>query len=203
MNTTRIAWAFGLGALLASVTQVASAHCDTMNGPVVTTAQKALETGNLNPTLAWVKPAGEAEVRAAFAHALKVRKLGPEAQALADRYFLETVVRVHRAGEGEPFTGLKEAGEVEPPIRAADEAIKSGNLAPVTKLVTETVEAGLKARFARLLKLKAPADNVAEGREWVEAYVGFVHYVEHVHMLASGEGAEHGGSHEAHGEHED
>jgi hypothetical protein len=32
----------------------ASAHCDTMNGPVVADARQALESGHLTPVLKWV-----------------------------------------------------------------------------------------------------------------------------------------------------
>ncbi|MGH8640573.1 MAG: DUF6448 family protein, partial [Burkholderiales bacterium] len=85
-------------------------HCDTLDGPVVTLARKALETGNVNHVLPWVRPEDEPEIRRAFDHALAVRKLGCEARDLADRHFFETLVRVHRAAEGAPYTGLKPAG---------------------------------------------------------------------------------------------
>ena len=81
-------------------------HCDSMDGPVVKAAQRALATGEVNHALIWVQAQGEAEVRAAFTKALAVRKLSPDAKDLADLYFFETLVRVHRAGEGEPYTGL-------------------------------------------------------------------------------------------------
>lgn len=180
---------------------VASAHCDTMDGPVVKTAQKALETGKVEPVLAWIQPRDEAEVRAAFAKALSVRKLGPEARDLADRFFFETLVRVHRAGEGAPYTGLKPAGGVQDPaLAAADRTIESGKVEPVTKLLTEGMKAGLTERFARLRALKVPGDDVAKGREWVEAYVSYVHYVVGVHQAVAGKGAGHEETAEAHTE---
>lgn len=180
---------------------IASAHCDTMDGPVVKTAQKALENGKVEPVLAWIQPKDDAEVRAAFAKALSVRKLGPEAKDLADRYFFETLVRVHRAGEGAPYTGLKPAGGVQDPaLAAADRAIESGKIEPVTKLLTEGMKAGLTERFAKLRALKVPGDDVAKGREWVEAYVAYVHYVVGVHQAISGSGAERGAAADAHNE---
>ena len=110
--------------LLAGLPATARAHCDTLDGPVVKTAHTALETGKLNPVLAWVRPGDEAEVKAAFARARAVRKLGPEARELADTFFFETVVRVHRAGEGAPYTGLKAAGQdLGPAVPVADRAI--------------------------------------------------------------------------------
>ena len=76
----------------------------------------------------------EQEIRDAFVEVLAVRSLGIEAKQLADRYFFETVVRVHRAGEGEPFTGLKAAGSVDPAIAIADRALESDSAAPLVCL---------------------------------------------------------------------
>ena len=111
MNTKRsillavMAALIGLLALI--VPQPAFAHCDTLDGPVVLDAKAALEKGDVTPVLKWVKKDNEKEIRKVFSHTLAVRKLNPEARELADHYFFETLVRVHRAGEGAPFTGLK------------------------------------------------------------------------------------------------
>ena len=83
------------------------AHCDALDGPVVKAAEAALKGGDVTPVLRWVTREQEAEVRAPFQDALAVRVSGGRAQALADRYFFETVVRLHRQSEGEPFTGLQ------------------------------------------------------------------------------------------------
>ena len=165
----------------------ARAHCDTLDGPVVQTARKALETGKVNPVLAWVRPQDEAEIKAAFARAIAVRKGSPEARQLADTWFFETLVRVHRAGEGAPFTGLKPAGqELGPAVPAADQAIAKGSPEAVEKLLADAVKSGLHERFARVKEQKAPADDVAAGRAWVQAYVPYVHYVEGVYDAAQG-----------------
>ena len=171
---------------LASLPATALAHCDTLDGPVVKTARTALETGKLNPVLAWVRPADEAEVRAAFEHARAVRKLGLEARQLADTYFFETVVRVHRAGEGAPYTGLKPAGqELGPAVPAADQAILSRSPDAVEKLLVDAVRKGHRQRLERVSSRPLPGENIAEGREWVEAYVPYVHWVEGVYQAAT------------------
>ena len=77
------------------------AHCDTLDGPVVKTAKTALEKGEVTPILKWVKKENETEIRDLFKKTLTVRSKGKEAQELADMYFLETLVRLHRAGEGD------------------------------------------------------------------------------------------------------
>ena len=58
-------------------------HCDTMDGPVVADARKALETGKVSPVLKWVLPEDEQEIKDAFKKAAAVRKTGGEAADLA------------------------------------------------------------------------------------------------------------------------
>src|SRR5574342_870173 len=146
----------------------ARAHCDTLDGPVVKTARTALETGKVNPVLAWVRPADEAEVRAAFARALAVRKLGPQAKELADTSFFETLVRVHRAGEGAPYTGLKAAGrDLGPAIPAADRALETGSLESLAKLLLDGVRKGLHEQFHDAVSRKKFDENdVTAGRRY-------------------------------------
>jgi hypothetical protein len=165
---------------------VAQAHCDTLNGPVVGAAKEALAKGDITPVLKWIKPENEAEVREAFKKALAVRGKGPEAQDLADMYFFETLVRIHRAGEGAPYTGLK-AEEVEPPVAAADKALETGTVENLVKMVTEKVADGIRDRFKDTLEKKKHAgESVEAGRKFVEAYVPFTHYVERIYIDAEG-----------------
>ena len=172
----------------------AYAHCDSMDGPVVTAARQALATGNVSYTLIWVRPQDEPEIRQAFRQTLQVRDSGAEARELADRWFFETLVRVHRAGEGEPFTGLKPAGSQEgPAIAAADRALERGSLDEVESLLLHAVRDGLRARYQRVAAGKDfGPDQVREGRAWVGAYVPFIHYVDGVYRAAVEGPAEHG-----------
>ncbi len=180
----------GAGLLLP---QRAFSHCDTMDGPVVLAAKAALAEKDITPILKWVKPDAEAEIKAAFAKTLTVRAQSKEAQELADQFFFETLVRIHRAGEGAPFTGLKPPGsELSPAIEEADKALESGSVDKVVKLVTEDAAAGIRKRFAAAREKKQHAEhNVQAGREFVAAYVEYVHYVEGLHQAAQGPGAHH------------
>jgi hypothetical protein len=187
-----------LTALLAGLSALPlGAHCDALDGPVVIAAKQALAKGDVNPVLAWVKAEDEAQIRAAFARTLKVGALGPEARELAEAYFFETLVRIHRAGEGAPYTGLKPAGmDFGPAIPAADKALASGDLKPVFDLMHGVLKPGLEARFkqARAARSQAPSDP-ATGRKAVAAYVDFLHYVDGAYRIAAGgsahaEGAE-------------
>jgi hypothetical protein len=164
----------------------AQAHCDTLNGPVVAAAKEALAKGDITPVLMWIKPENETEVRGAFKKALAVRGKGPEAQDVADTYFFETLVRIHRAGEGALYTGLKPE-EIEPPVAAADKALETGKVDELVKLVTEKVADGTRDRFKQALERKKHAkESVAAGREFVEAYVHFTHYVERIYVDVEG-----------------
>lgn len=173
------------------VHSIAGAHCDTLDGPVVTDAKLALAKGDVTPVLKWVQPDDEAEIKAAFRKALAVRDKGPEARDLADTYFFETLVRVHRAREGAPYTGLKPAGgEVEPGIAAADRSLVSGDADHLVEVITKDVAEGIRTRHARTVEAKKHADDSVEaGRKYVESYVEFIHYVERIHADAVGQSA--------------
>ena len=189
-----------VGTLL--VPKTTTAHCDTLDGPVVLTAKEALEKGDVTPVLKWVKPEAEKEIRAAFKQTVAVRGQGTEAKELADRCFFETLVRVHRAGEGAPFDGLKPAGEVEPPIAAADQALAAGKVDELVGDVTKAVADGIRQRFNKALAAKKHADhNIEAGREYVEAYVDYVHYVERLHTDATAGSGHHGTAKPAAAEH--
>lgn len=160
-------------------------HCDTMAGPVITDAKEALESGDITPVLKWVKEDDEPEIMTAFRMARTVRVQSPEARELADKYFFETLVRVHRAGEGAPYTGLKPAEAIEPITVLSDHALESGDLEELVHHVSQKVAQGIRDRFQRTLEARSHAsDNVEAGREYVEAYVLFTHYVEKLHADA-------------------
>ena len=199
-------WLFLLALGLASP---AAAHCDGLDGPVVNAARQALMSRDPSAALIWVQPRDEAAIRDAFAQTLAVRRLSPAAQALADRYFFETLVRLHRAGEGAPYTGLQPAGrDLGPAIPLADRAVASGSPRQVTALLNERVTHGVQARLEELRRRRnfAPGD-LAAGRDYVGRYVAFVHYVEGVHAAAEAAAGGHfpeaGQSEAAHREGED
>jgi hypothetical protein len=185
-NLSRVlAVAVGLG-LLALTPGRALAHCDGLDGPVVKAAQRALETRNPVLVLIWVPEKDEPEIRHVFEQTLAVRELNAQARELADRFFFETLVRVHRAGEGAPYTGLKPAGrDLGPAIPAADEAIRVGSVEPVHRLLTEAVQQRLREQFGELMATKTfTSDDIAAGRAYIKAYVEFIHFVERLYDSA-------------------
>jgi len=177
-----IAVAAGVG-FFALLPARALAHCDGLDGPVVKAAQRALATRNPALVLIWVQGKDEPEIRKAFEQTLAVRELSPQARELADRFFFETLVRVHRAGEGAPFTGLKPAGrDLGPAIPAADEAVRVGSVEPVRHLLTVAIQDRLRHQFGEVMATKTfEPDDVAAGREYIKAYVEFIHFVERLY----------------------
>ena len=178
---------------LVTLPRVARAHCDTMDGPVVKAAQQALAASDVTPALKWVKPEYEEQVKAAFDKTLAVRKLNEAARDLADMYFFETLVRLHRAGEGEPYTGLKPAGtDPGPAVKAADQALESGSVDALVKLTSDAVATGLREQFAAAAQSRKTSErSVADGRAFVATYVEFVHYAERLYEAARATGRAH------------
>lgn len=178
-----------VSAAMMVIAMPASAHCDGVDGPVVKAAQQALDAGDVNRVLIWVKPGDEAQIRDAFRKTQAVRKLNATAKDFADHAFYETLVRVHRAGEGEPYAGLKPAGrDLGPALPAGDKAIETGSVQPVLKLLNDGVHHGVEERYKAVMARKAfKPDDVAGGQNYVQAYVEYIHAVEKIHQAASGD----------------
>lgn len=149
-----------------------------MAGPVVKDAQAALASKSVDQVLKWVDKSDEVTIRDAFAMTLAVRGESAAAKSIADKYFFETLVRIHRATEGEGFTGLKPAEGVDPMILSADRALATGNSDQLADEISGAVRAGVKRRFAdAYAKRQLAAQSVEQGREYVDSYVEFTHFV--------------------------
>jgi hypothetical protein len=176
----------------------AQAHCDSLDGPVAKAAQKALETGNVNPVLAYAPATAEAEIRTALEKSRKVRGLGSDVRALADQAFMETVIRLHRAGEGAAYTGLKPAGaDYGPVIPAAEHAVETGDLTRLRAVLDQEIDHALRERLAQVRALQkaslepTTAAEVPHARERITAELGFVTFAETIRQAVHGRGAEH------------
>lgn len=158
-------------------------HCDSLDGPVVTAARRALDAGDVGLVLPFVHADGEAEVRATFDQVLPVRDLGPEARATADQLFFETVVRVHRAGEGAPYTGLKPTGlSVGPVIPLAERAVEEDSSDRLADFLSNVLREELKHRLDLVHDLARRRErSLGEAREYVEAMLGFEVYSHHLY----------------------
>lgn len=156
----------------------ANAHCDRENGPVAIAAKESLKTGNINKILIWVGEEQEQELRKKFQQSLKVYESGGSSAELAEKYFMETAVRLHRAAEGMPFEGLKPASPNPPDIEAAEKALETGNFEPVKELLCRAMAEESSKWFERA---RASAENKSEsisaGREWVDNYVKYIVFI--------------------------
>lgn len=173
--------AFAAGLVMTAAVQ---AHCDGMDGPVITEAIAAIDAGDVTPILKWIPASDEAEIRALFDRTQTVRQLGDEARQVADQHFLETLVRLHRAYEGAPFTGIKPSGTpVDPAVVRADIALVEGNVDQLANDLANAVRDSIKQKFAAAHEAHAQKDqDVERGRAFVAAYVDYVHHVEHLHQ---------------------
>ncbi len=179
--------------IIFTASQSVYAHCDTLDGPVVKEARVALDNGDITPLFKWLRPSDENVIRDAFEMARAVRAKGGKAKELADMYFFETLVRIHREGEGAPYTGLKPGMAVDPAVALADKALVNGNVDKLVNVLSNAMANGIRKRFQHASETQKHADDsVAAGREFVESYVVFTHYVEGLHGLIKGGAAHHG-----------
>jgi Family of unknown function (DUF6448) len=161
-------------------------HCDTMDGPVVQAAARALDEKDSVLVLPYVPRSGEDEVKQSFAKAIRLRDESDEARELADRYFFETVVRIHRAGEGEAFTGLKPAGlDPGPVIPAAERAIETGSPDELVRVLCDVVEERARRQLRTVIELKESANGDVEAtRRYVSAMLGLQVWAHKLHECA-------------------
>ena len=154
---------------------------------MIKSAQQALDSGNVNRVLIWVQHTDEAQIKDAFRKAIEVRELNPSAKELADHYFFETLVRVHRAGEGAPYTGIKPAGrDLGPAVVAGDKALETGSVEPLANLLTQAVHKSVGGQFNDVIaKQDFKVDDVVAGQEYVKAYVEYIHSVERIYEAAA------------------
>ncbi len=190
-----------VAAVMLLTTDLAQAHCDTMSGPLIPEAQQALEKGDVTPILKWITKSDEAEIKSAFSQAVTVRTKGAEAKQLADRYFLETLVRIHRAGEGAPYSGLKNE-PIDPIVALADHALADGSAEDMIGKLNAHMAQAVEEKFHRAVEAHKHKDkSVKAGREYVEAYVAYMHYIEGLHAAILSEGGHEHGGEAAHVEH--
>lgn len=177
-STTAAVTALIAVAGLAFTVSSARAHCDRVNGPVAKDAREALDTGDFTEIAIWVGEEQEKELRKRFDQCLDVYEKGGDSRELAERYFMETAVRLHRAAEGMPYTGLKPAQPVPEDIAAAEKALETGNVKPVTDLLAEEMRKHVGKWFKKARNARTDRnESVEEGREWTDAYVRYVIYV--------------------------
>ncbi|MCH2450781.1 MAG: DUF6448 family protein [Gracilimonas sp.] len=184
--------------LFSLMPMLAQAHCDSMDGPVVQDAKQALNSGDITLVLKWITEKQEAEIRSTFNETLEIRDINEKVRKVADRHFFETLVRLHREAEGAPYTGLKPAGtDFGPAINAAEKALEKGSLAEVHQLLMKEIEAGLHHYYEKVQALKNyNLKDVKAAREYVNAYVKYMHYVEPLYQVATSEVEHSVGGHE-------
>lgn len=189
--------AAGMGLFFASPL-TASAHCDTPEGPTYDAVKASLEEENFNHIAYWVLEESEEELREVYDLSTSVMEKSDdeETDELAERYLFENFVRIHREGEGAPYTGISNE-PVDPGVAAADESIAQESLQPLEEngFITDENRAHAETVFNELLSRKDfDIEDTEAGRAYVESYVTFTHLFEEGHGEAHEEG------HDAHGE---
>jgi len=170
-----------------AIPRPAQAHCDSEKGPVATAAHQALEKGDVKLILPYVQADSEKELTAAFKETQAVRKTGGKTMELADRYFIETAIRLHRAGEGAAYNGVTDETTPES-ILVADKAMASGSLDETYKMLDQLIQKGVQEKYEAVVKAREEAAHlgtVEAHRERVEAELMFEKYIYELSTLAA------------------
>ncbi len=170
-----------------------SAHCDSYDGPTIKDAVKALETNNVNLVLKWIDKEQEQEVIELFNKTITLRHGDHEIYSIVEKYFLETLVRLHRETEGAPFTGLKPAGTTKAIVKLSDQALLENDIEMLLEKLTDHIGSVIREKYQKVIKLETVKENSPEnGRKYVQAYVDYTHSLEAIHdMLEDGAGHAH------------
>lgn len=162
----------------------ASAHCDAYDGPVIKDASKALETNNVDLVLKWITQEQEQEIVPLFNKTYQLKKGDKEIYAIVQKHFFETLVRLHRETEGEPYTGLKPSGNTKQIIQMTDTALNEGSVEEFLVKLNNHMDKVVREKYQKVAELNKVKDNsAAEGRAFVAAYVDYTHTVEAMHDI--------------------
>jgi len=160
------------------------AHCDSYDGPVIKDAVKALETNNVNLVFKWIDQKDEPEIVDLFNKTYALKSGDQEIYAIVEKHFLETLVRLHRASEGEPFTGLKPAGSAEPIVKMSDKALEDHNIDDLLEKLDDHINSVVREKYEKVITLdKTKEETVEKGREYVAAYIDYTHTLEAIHGI--------------------
>jgi hypothetical protein len=153
-------------------------YIDSMDGPVVKAAEKALDMEDIKYVLPYVSPEDEEEIKNSFDKSLMVRELSADAAELADYWFFETTVRLHRKEENKTYTGLKSAGtDWGPIIPKIDLAIETENIDELLNFILNFIREDIKSRFDDLLyKKDYDPDDVEDARDYILTREYFIEY---------------------------
>ncbi|MGE0088897.1 MAG: DUF6448 family protein [Bacteroidales bacterium] len=158
------------------------AHCDSYDGPVILDAVNALKTNNVNLILKWVEPKYEIEIKNLFSKTYSLKSGDKEIYQIVEKHFFETLVRLHREGEGAPFTGLKAAGTTTPIVKMADGALNDQNIDDLLSKLNAHINKVIQEKYKNAIELgKVKEESLEKGRQYVKAYVDYVHTLEAIH----------------------
>lgn len=134
-----------------------------------------VKMGNVNYVLPFVPKEAEEELILAYNKTLKARELGKDAKDVADLWFFETAVRLHRKGEGAPYTGLKPAGlDWGPVVPRAEKDMEKGDPTETIEFIKGIVEKEMRKKFEATMSAKDyDIDNVDAAREYTESMLHF------------------------------
>ena len=183
-RTLRSVYLFPLFLILWMIPQNSFAHCDSYDGPVIQDAIKALDQHKVELVYKWISEEQEEDISDLFHKTIQYQKKDVKIYQLLEKHFLETLVRLHREGEGAPYTGLKPAGTTAPIVGMTDKALKDKDPETLLRNLGSRIEKMIREKYDKALQLsEVQNESVEQGRAYVAAYVDYTHTVEALHGI--------------------
>lgn len=156
---------------------------DAMDGPVISSARRALETNNVLLVLPWVPVASEEELRRSFERTVRERGLGKQIAEFVDMRFFESIVRLHMQGEGRTYGGLRPAGTGTNPVTLrVQSAVEEENPEKLIHFMITALEDQLLIRYREVVAHKGYDEtDLTEAREYVRALTELTGYSERLY----------------------
>lgn len=155
-----------------------SVYYDTMDGPVVTAAELALEMENVNYVLPFVKEEYETELKEAFDRTVTVRELSGEAAEVADYWFFETAVRLYMLGAGKSYSGIRQSGLNEGHIiLKAQTAIENQDKDALENFLINSLRDAIETRFEiAISKNDYDINDTEAARDYLDSMLDFIEF---------------------------
>lgn len=149
------------------------------NGPVMSAAKKALETGKAHHILIWIPEASENTLKNLLEKACCERRIQTDGYDHIIDWYFATVRRFHSVGYGPRNLNISlKTLEEKTIISLVERACESGNFEEIAMVIPDIPAGELRQQFNDVMKKRNyDVENIAAGRVYVSEFTDFIAFV--------------------------